>query len=76
MFTGREYLTTLGIYDYRHRMYHPGLGRFLEADPKGLDAGDDNLYRYCNNDPLDKADPMACLLLWAKPFGTRITVAT
>ena len=28
MFTGREYLSTLGIYDYRHRFYHPGLGRF------------------------------------------------
>ena len=36
MFTGREYTSELGIYDYRHRMYHPGLGRFLQTDPIGL----------------------------------------
>jgi RHS repeat-associated protein len=36
LFTGREYLYTLGIYDYRHRHYHPGLGRFIQTDPLGL----------------------------------------
>ena len=30
MFTGREYLSTIGIYDYRNRMYSPLLGRFLK----------------------------------------------
>ncbi len=57
MFTGREYLTTLGLYDYRHRFYHPGLGRFLEADPSGFGGGDVNLYRYCGNDPTNGKDP-------------------
>jgi RHS repeat-associated protein len=36
MFQGREYLSELGIYDYRHRMYNPALGRFLQTDPMGL----------------------------------------
>jgi RHS repeat-associated protein len=36
LFTGREYLSALGLYDYRHRVYHPGLGRFLQVDPMGL----------------------------------------
>jgi len=36
MYTGREYIAELGIYDYRHRFYHPGLGRFLQMDPMGL----------------------------------------
>ena len=36
LFTGREYLYTLGLYDYRHRFYHPGLGRFIQTDPMGL----------------------------------------
>jgi RHS repeat-associated protein len=36
MFTGREYLYTLGLYDYRHRLYHPSLGRFIQTDPIGL----------------------------------------
>jgi hypothetical protein len=30
----------------------------MSEDPKGFDAGDYNLFRYCNNDPLDKTDPM------------------
>src|SRR2546430_16391709 len=57
MFTGREYLQELGIYDYRHRMYHPQLGRFLQSDPTGFDAGDMNLFRYCGDDPVDRSDP-------------------
>jgi len=36
MFQGREWIPDLGIYDYRHRIYHPGLGRFLQSDPMGL----------------------------------------
>jgi RHS repeat-associated protein len=57
MFTGREYLSTLGIYDYRTRAYHPGLGRFLQTDPIGFAAGDINLYRYCGNNPVNGTDP-------------------
>jgi RHS repeat-associated protein len=81
MYTGREYIQELGIYDYRHRMYHPGLGRFLQTDPMGLQtegeklspgqkalfspggsapeafsSSEMNLFRYCGNDPVDKAD--------------------
>src|SRR5205807_7811615 len=58
MFTGREYASTFGIYEYRARAYHPGLGRFTGEDPKGFDAGDYNLFRYCHNDPEDLTDPM------------------
>jgi RHS repeat-associated protein len=58
MFTGREYTSAFGIYEYRARAYHPGLGRFTGEDPKGFDAGDYNLFRYCHNDPGDLTDPM------------------
>jgi RHS repeat-associated protein len=57
LFTGREWLSDLRIYDYRARQYQPELGRFLQPDPKQFDAGDYNLYRYCNNDPVNKSDP-------------------
>jgi RHS repeat-associated protein len=57
MFTGREYFPELGLYDYRHRFYDPWLGRFLQTDPTGFDAGDMNLFRYCADDPVDKSDP-------------------
>lgn len=58
MFTGREYIAEFGIYDYRNRFYHPKLGRFLQADPAGFDAGDSNLFRYCAGDPVNCTDPM------------------
>jgi RHS repeat-associated protein len=57
-FTGREYLEAFGIYEYRNRAYHPGLGRFLSEDPTGFDAGDANLFRYCGGDPVNAIDPM------------------
>lgn len=58
LYTGREWNQTFGLYEYRARGYDPKLGRFLSEDPKGFDAGDYNLYRYCANDPLDRTDPM------------------
>ena len=57
LFTGRQY-DGAWIYEYRARVYHSGLGRFMSEDPKLFDAGDYNLFRYCHNDPIDLTDPM------------------
>jgi RHS repeat-associated protein len=57
LFTGREWLSDLKLYDYRARLYQPELGRFLQPDPKQFAAGDYNLYRYCHNDPVNNTDP-------------------
>jgi RHS repeat-associated protein len=62
MFTGREWIPELNIYDYRHRFYNPDNGRFLQTDPTGFDAGDMNLFRYCGDDPVDRSDPTG--LIW------------
>jgi RHS repeat-associated protein len=62
MFTGREYNGTFGFYEYRARAYHPTLGRFMSEDPKGFDAGDYNLFRYCGNDPEDGAHSMGLIV--------------
>ena len=62
LFTGREWLSDLRLYDFRNRMYQPELGRFLQPDPKQFAAGDYNLYRYCHNDPINKSDPTG--LVW------------
>jgi RHS repeat-associated protein len=56
LFTGREWLSDLKVYDFRNRMYQPELGRFLQPDPKEFAAGDYNLYRYCHNDPVNRND--------------------
>ncbi len=52
MFTGREYLAELKLYDYRNRMYSDSLGRFLQTDPLGVLLSDQNLYRYTRNNPV------------------------
>jgi RHS repeat-associated protein len=58
LFTGREYLAALNLYDYRNRVYSPALGRFLQTDPIGFAAGDENIYRYVSNDPAGLADAL------------------
>ena len=57
LFTGREWLASLALYDYRHRAYSPSLGRFLQMDPLGFGAGDVNVYRYVRNVIILDADP-------------------
>jgi uncharacterized protein RhaS with RHS repeats len=43
------------LYGYRSRYYDPALGRFISEDPAG---GDDNLYAYCGNNPINATDPL------------------
>jgi RHS repeat-associated protein len=57
LFVGREWVSRFGFYENRARAYHPELGRFMSEDPIGFAAGDTNLYRYCNNDPVNHRDP-------------------
>ncbi|MBU4461140.1 MAG: hypothetical protein KJ579_11270 [Verrucomicrobia bacterium] len=63
MFTGREWLSDLALYDYRHRAYSPHLGRWLQPDPIGFGAGDVNWYRYCGGGPAGFIDPMGLLTM-------------
>jgi RHS repeat-associated protein len=56
LFTGREYLSSVKLYDFRNRFYSPALGRFLQTDPlRG--TSDINLYRYVRNKPTQLVDP-------------------
>jgi RHS repeat-associated protein len=57
LFTGREYLAEIGLYDYRNRFYSQSLGRFLQTDPIGLVTGDVNFYRYVTGNPVGSLDP-------------------
>ncbi len=69
LFTGREWINDLRVYDYRNRVYQPELGRFLQPDPKQFEAGDYNLYRYCHNDPVNHTDPYGLLEIRWKESG-------
>jgi len=49
-------LTGFGLWRHRARAYHPGMGRFLQADPIGYGDGM-NMYAYVGGDPVNFADP-------------------
>jgi RHS repeat-associated protein len=57
LFTGREWLSQVGLYDYRNRVYSAQIGRFLQTDPIRFAAGDVNIYRYVGNNPINYVDP-------------------
>lgn len=69
MYTGREYIQELGLYDYRNRVYSAILGRFLQTDPIGFLAMDYNLYRYVFNSAANMNDSKG---LSAAKWATRI----
>lgn len=56
-YTGREYIETVGLYDFRSRIYSHSLGRFIQKDELDFYSGDYNLYRYVNNNTVNKKDP-------------------
>ena len=47
-YTGQTWLSDAGVYHYKNRAYHPGLMRFMQADPIGRTGGI-NLYAYVVN---------------------------
>jgi RHS repeat-associated protein len=56
-FTGREADGT-GLFFYRARYHDPRLQRFISEDPIGFAGGAVNLYRYVNNSPTTRTDPL------------------
>lgn len=47
---------TGGLHQNWHRDYDPSLGRYIEVDPLGLEAGQ-NVFAYVDDDPLNATDP-------------------
>ncbi len=58
-FSGQYLDQDSGLYYMRAREYDPGIGRFLEVDPKEAEAGEPDLssYLYAEDDPTLLTDP-------------------
>lgn len=65
-YTGQIWLEEAGVYHYKARMYHADIGRFLQTDPIGYQAGL-NLYAYVNGDPINHLDGLG---LFPHALGT------
>jgi RHS repeat-associated protein len=57
LFQGLKFSDVTGLAYVRARDYSATLGRFIELDPIGFDAGDNNWYRFVGNRPTGNVDP-------------------
>jgi RHS repeat-associated protein len=62
---GGRFDSTSGLYEFRHRWYSPTLMRWLTRDPIGFRAGDVNLYRFEDNNSVNRTDPSGLIRVYA-----------
>jgi RHS repeat-associated protein len=58
LFQGQLWTQETGLNDYRNRVELPKMGVFLQPDPIGFKGDAANLYRFCNNNAVNRTDPM------------------
>jgi RHS repeat-associated protein len=61
-FPGQYYDEETGLHYNYFRDYQPMIGRYVEADPIGLEGGE-NLYIYALSDPVKQIDPMGTITI-------------
>ncbi len=56
-YTGQEFDSESGLFNYGGRYYDPFTGKFIQEDKIGFGGGDTNLSRYVENSPIVFIDP-------------------
>jgi RHS repeat-associated protein len=56
-YTGQEFDSESGLFNYGGRPYDPFAGKFIQEDKIGFAGGDTNLSRYVFNSPTNLVDP-------------------
>jgi RHS repeat-associated protein len=69
LFTGREWIDEVDLYDYRNRIYSGDTGRFLQTDPIRFVGADVNLYRYASNSPIGLTDVLGLYITYGDAPG-------
>ena len=54
-YSGKEYIPSVGMYNYGYRFYSPGMGRWINRDPIG-ESGGLNVYEFAGNNPINSGD--------------------
>jgi RHS repeat-associated protein len=62
LFQGQLWTQETGLNDYRNRVELPTMGVFLQPDPVGFKGDAANIYRFCNNNGVNRTHPMG--LIW------------
>jgi len=58
LFQGQLWTEKTGLNDYRNRVELPTMGVFMQPDPIGFKGDAANVYRFCNNNAVNRIDPM------------------
>ncbi len=66
-YPGQYYDRETGLHYNIHRDYDPSTGRYVEADPIGLEGGL-NLYGYVGGNPLSYTDPLGLAQIGSRPL--------
>jgi RHS repeat-associated protein len=56
-FPGQYFETETGLNQNNWRDYNPAIGRYIESDPIGILGGNNHLYVYVGNNPVNLTDP-------------------